>query len=81
MPWVWLRFVKSRLTYSCLSNRTQRAKINTSYSSWEETLFGVPLGSVFGPNLYIISLCDLLLDSNNIGFVTCADNTPYVIIT
>ena len=32
---------------SYLSNRTQRTKMNTAYSSWEEILFGVPQGSVF----------------------------------
>ena len=35
-----------RLFCSYLSNRKQRTKINESYSSWEEILFGVPQGSI-----------------------------------
>ena len=31
-----------RLVHSYLSNRKQRTKINSSYSSWLEILFGVP---------------------------------------
>ena len=32
-----------------LSNRWHRTKINSSFSSWKELLFGVPQGSVLGP--------------------------------
>ena len=38
-----------RLVQNYLSNRKQRTKINTEYSSWEEILFGVPQGSILGP--------------------------------
>ena len=37
------------LVQNYLSNRKQRTKINTEYSSWEEILFGVPQGSILGP--------------------------------
>ena len=37
---------------SYLSNKKQRTKINATYSSWEEILFGVPQGSVLGPLLF-----------------------------
>ena len=38
-----------KLVHSYLSNRKQRTKINSSYSSWLEIIFGVPQGSILGP--------------------------------
>ena len=61
-----------RLIYSYLANRKQKTKINSSYSSWYEILFGVPQGSILGPLLFNIFLCQK-------DFVSYADdNTPYV---
>ena len=53
-----------RLIHSYLSNRTQRTKINESYSSWEEILFGVPQGSILGPLQFNIFMCDLFFIVN-----------------
>ena len=41
-----------RLVQNYLSNRKQRTKINSDFSSWEEILFGVPQGSILGPLLF-----------------------------
>ena len=43
------------IIYDYLSDRWQRTKINNSFSSWSEILWGMPQGSVLGPkyfNLY-----------------------------
>ena len=68
-----------RLVCSYLSNRKQRAKINESYSSREEILFGVPQGSVLGSLLFDIFICDLFIMINDINITNHADDrTPFV---
>ena len=47
-----------RLMQSYLSNRKKRTKITSEFSSWEEILFGVHLGSILGPLLFNTFLCD-----------------------
>ena len=41
-----------KLLHSYLSNRWQRTKVNTSFSSWTELILGVPQGSVLGHLLF-----------------------------
>ena len=67
-----------RLVQSYLSNRKQRTKINSEFSSWEEILFAIPQGSTLGPLLFNIFLCDLFFIMNDVEFASYADdNTPF----
>ena len=75
-------FDKNSLTYiySYLSERKQRTKINTSYSTWNNVKLGVPQGSILGPLLFNIFLNDIFLFTEHTKIANYADdNTPYAI--
>ena len=66
-----------RPMYSYLTNRNQRIKINSSSSSYEEILFGVPQGSMVDPLLFNIFLFDMFFSMNENEFASHVDNnTP-----
>ena len=63
---------------SYLSNRKQRTKINGAFSKYCEILFGVPQGSILGPLLLNIYICDMFYDIYNFDIASYTDdNTPY----
>ena len=57
-----------------LKGRKWRTKINPSYSMFAEILFDVAQGSILGPLLFNIYICDLFLENSDIDIANYADN-------
>ena len=67
-----------KLIHSYLSNRLQRVRVNSSYSSWSEIIYGVPQGSILGPLLFNIYLGDFFMFCKESDITNYADdNSPF----
>ena len=66
--------------HSYLYDRIQRVKINSSFSHWSKIESGIPQGSIKGPLLFNIYICDLFFDFIEIDIANYADDTtPYAL--
>ena len=67
-----------KLAYDYLSNRSQKTKVGSSFSTYLDIAYGVPQGSILGPLLFNIDLCDLFFENYSSDFANFADDTtPY----
>ena len=67
-----------QILQSIPSIKKQRIKINDAYSKYCEILFGVPQGSILGPLLFNIYICNMFYDINDCDIARYTDdNTPY----
>ena len=67
-----------RIMESFLSNRQQRTKINNAFSRYLEIIYGGPQGSILGPLLFNVYICDIFFDIIECDIASYADdNTPY----
>ena len=54
-----------RFIFSYLRDRTQQTKTNSAYRSYTDFKYGVPQGSILGPLLFNIDICDFFCRTIN----------------
>ena len=67
-----------KVMYNYLTDRKHRTKVNNSFSDFIDLLLGVPQGSILGPLLFNIYICDLFFFVEEDNVTSYADDTtPY----
>ena len=64
-----------KLLNSNLTERKQTVKINDQFNSWLDIVVGVPQGSIVGPLLFNMFLCDMFRFCNDIDFASYEDDS------
>ena len=72
-------YLALKLIHSYLSDRKQRVRVNASFSEWANLDYGVPQGSVLGPELYNYNSNDLFLFMALLVANYADDNSPFTI--
>ena len=61
--------------YDYLSDRSQKTKVGSSFSVYLDIIYGLPQGSILGPQLFNIDLRDLFFEDYSSDFANFADDT------
>ena len=61
--------------HAYLSQRLQKTKVGSTFGELMSILFGVPQGSILGPLLFIVYICDLFILNDHLEFGSYADDT------
>ena len=65
----------SKLFQDYLPNKKQRVKVNDAYSLWKDIFYEVPQGSILGPLLFNIHLCEPFYFLEDLDIANYADDT------
>ena len=63
-----------------LNNRKQKTEISSSSNNFLNILFDVPQGSILGPLLFVIFICDLFMEYDAIEFALAMKTIPPLIL-
>ena len=69
-----------RFVYDYLASRKQRSKISDTYNSGKEILSGVPQGSILGPILFNIDICNLFFIKEDCDIATMQMTIPHIYV-
>ena len=71
--------ISLKVIISYLKNHTQTTKVGSLFSELLNIVYGVPQGSILGPLLFIIYICDLFIVNKDVNFSSYADDTtPFI---